>query len=81
MREIWKAIKNNVTTSLTHLDKSVDRTNRELVYGAIACAAVGMVIGMLVSPKKNMSICSDNGNHNGPHIAPAEEAEPGDEEA
>ena len=81
MREIWKAVKNNVTASLTHLDKSVDRTNRELVYGAIACAAVGMVIGMLVSPKKSMSICSENGNHNGPHITPTEEAEHTDEEA
>ncbi len=80
MREIWKAVKNNVTTSLTHLDKSVDRTNRELVYGAIACAAVGMVIGMLVSPKKNMSICSDNGNHNGPHLTPTEETVESSEE-
>ena len=50
MREIWKAIKSNVTSSLTHLDKTVVRTNRELVYGAVACAAVGVVIGILLSP-------------------------------
>ena len=52
MREIWKAIRSNVTSSLTHLDKTVVRTNREMVYGAVACAAVGVVIGILLSPKK-----------------------------
>ena len=62
MREFWKAIKSNVTSSLTHLDKTVVRTNREMVYGAVACAAVGMVIGILLSPKKSTTIGSHNGN-------------------
>lgn len=62
MREIWKAIRSNVTSSLTHLDKTVVRTNRELVYGAVTCAAVGVVIGILLSPKKSTTIGSHNGN-------------------
>ena len=62
MREIWKAVKSNVTSSLTHLDKTVVRTNRELVYGAVACAAVGVVIGILLSPKKSTTIGSHNGS-------------------
>ena len=64
MKEIWKAIKSNLTVSVTQLDKTVVRTNREMLYGAIACAAVGVVIGMLVSPKKCTSIANDNGSHN-----------------
>ena len=62
MREIWKAIRSNVISSLTHLDKTVVRTNREMVYGAVAYAAVGVVIGILLSPKKTTTIGSHNGN-------------------
>lgn len=64
MKEIWKAIKSNLTDSVTQLDKTVVRTNREMLYGAIACAAAGVVIGMLVSPKKHTSIANNNGSHN-----------------
>lgn len=63
MREIWKAIKNNTASALNHMDKTVDRTNREMIYGAIACTAVGVVIGMLLSPKKNMTFGCNNGNN------------------
>ena len=62
MREIWKTIKSNITSSITHLDKTVARTNREIVYGAVACTAVGVVIGILLSPKKDLTIASNNGN-------------------
>ncbi len=75
MKEIWKAIKSNLTASVTQLDKTVARTNREMLYGAIACAAVGMVIGMLVSPKKCTSIASNNGSHNCTPNAQPEEGE------
>ena len=61
MREIWKTIKSNITSSITHLDKTVARTNREIVYGAVACTAVGVVIGILLSPKKELTIASNNG--------------------
>lgn len=75
MKEIWKAVKSNITASVTHLDKSVERTNREMVYGAIACAAVGVVIGMLISPKKRTFIASNNGSNNAPAPQPEEDDE------
>ena len=77
MREIWKAIKSNVTSSITHLDKTVVRTNREMVYGAVACTAVGVVIGILLSPKKRTTIGSHNGNNCCP---PTEDEQDEDEE-
>lgn len=77
MREIWKAIKTNVTSSITHLDKTVVRTNREMVYGAVACTAVGVVIGILLSPKKRTTIGSHNGNNCCP---PVDEEQDEDEE-
>lgn len=77
MREIWKAIKSNVTSSITHLDKTVVRTNREMVYGAVACTAVGVVIGILLSPKKRTTIGSHNGNNCCP---PAEDEQEEDEQ-
>ena len=64
MKEIWRSIKKNVQYSLSDLDRSCTRTNRELVYGAVACAAVGMVLGLLLSPKKTTTIGSHNGNNN-----------------
>lgn len=66
MREIWKTIKKNVQLSLSDMDKSCSRTNRELVYGAVACTAVGMILGMMFSPKKSTTIGSHNGNYTGP---------------
>lgn len=64
MKEIWRTIKKNVQFTLSDLDKTCTRTNRELVYGAVACAAVGMVLGLMFSPKKNVTIGSHNGNSN-----------------
>ena len=64
MREIWRTIKKNVHASLSDLDKTCVRTNRELVYGAVACAAVGVLVGLLLSPKKAVTIGSHNGNNN-----------------
>lgn len=64
MREIWKIVKSNVQAKISDMDKTCVRTNRELVYGAIACSAVGMVVGLLFSPKKVVTIGSNNGNNN-----------------
>ena len=75
MREIWKAIKTNVTSSITHLDKTVVRTNREMVYGAVACTAVGVVIGILLGPKKHTTIGSHNGNNCCPPVEEEQEEE------
>ena len=46
MKEIWRTIRKNLQLSLSDMDKTCTRTNRELVYGAVACAAVGMVLGL-----------------------------------
>lgn len=63
MREIWRTMKQNVQVSLSDLDKSCTRTNRELVYGAVACTAVGIILGIIFSPKKTTTIGSHNGNN------------------
>lgn len=68
MKEIWKAIKSNITSAITQLDQPVERTNREMVYGAVACIAAGIVVGMLLSPKKNVTVGSNNSG-NGAQLA------------
>lgn len=75
MKEIWRTIKKNVQSSLSDLDKVCTRTNRELVYGAVACAAVGMVLGLMLSPKKAVTIGSNNGNNAGSPPPDAEDRE------
>lgn len=74
MKEIWKSIKKNIQLSLSDMDKSCTRTNRELVYGAVACTAVGMILGMLFSPKK----CTTIGSHNGNYAEPASQSQAND---
>ncbi len=64
MREIWRTIKKNVQASLSDLDKTCIRTNRELVFGAVACTAVGILVGIILAPKKSVTIGSHNGNNN-----------------
>ena len=64
MREIWRTIKKNVQADLSDLDKTCVRTNRELVFGAVACTAVGILVGLMFSPKKSVTIGSHSGNNN-----------------
>ena len=64
MKEILRTIRKNLQLSLSDMDRTCSRTNRELVYGAVACTAVGMVLGLLLSPKKSTTIGSHNGNNN-----------------
>ncbi len=81
MKEIWRTIRKNLQLSLSDMDKTCTRTNRELVYGAVACAAVGMVLGLMFSPKKTVTIGSHNGNNNaGSASLTASEAEEDEEE-
>ena len=63
MKEIWRTIRKNLQLSLSDMDKTCTRTNRELLYGAVACAAVGMVLGLMFSPKKTVTIGSHNSNN------------------
>ena len=64
MKEILNSISHNIRQAVAEPDKVCTRTNRELVYGAVACAAVGIVLGLLLSPKKTTTIGSHNGNNN-----------------
>lgn len=81
MKEIWRTIRKNLQLSLSDMDKTCTRTNRELVYGAVACTAVGMVLGLMFSPKKTTTIGSHNGNNNaGSASLAASEAEEDEEE-
>lgn len=76
MKDIWRTIKKNIQLSLSDLDKTCTRTNRELVYGAVACTAVGIVLGIIFSPKKSTTI----GSHNGNNFAGCPSQNPADEE-
>lgn len=73
MKEIWRTIRKNLQLSLSDMDKTCTRTNRELVYGAVACAAVGMVLGLMLSPKKTVTVGSHNGNNAGSLTASQDE--------
>ena len=64
MREIWRTIKKNIQANVSDLDKTCVRTNRELAFGAVACTAVGILVGLMLSPKKSVTIGSHNGNNN-----------------
>ena len=79
MKEIWRTIKKNIQENISDMDKTCTRTNRELVYGAVAWAAMGMVMGLLLSPKKSTTIGSHNGNNNNGSIA-AENSEEEEED-
>ncbi len=57
-------------TILTHIQSPTRLTSREAVLGlalcasgAVACLMTGMVIGMLISPRKTVSIGSHNGGN------------------
>lgn len=65
------------------LGESTTVSKRELVLGLSTCLLSGMVVGMLVSPRKNMTIGSNNGCNNagiaGTLTRPAEEPSEGEE--
>lgn len=53
------------------LDKKVVVNQRELILGVTACALAGVVTGMLISPKKTVSIGSHNASNNSGSFAPS----------
>lgn len=61
------------------LDENAIVNKRELVLGLSTVFLSGMVIGMLVSPRKNMTIGSHNGCNNGPANSTPVEAPEGEE--
>ena len=46
------------------LDRAVVVNKRELVLGVTACTLAGVLMGMLLSPRKTVTIGSHNGNNN-----------------
>ena len=46
------------------LDCSLAVNKRELVLGVTACTLAGILMGMLLSPRKTVTIGSNNGNNN-----------------
>ena len=47
------------------LDRKIIISQRELVLGMAVCALAGIVVGAVFTPKKNISIGSNNGNNSG----------------
>lgn len=50
----------NAWRSLNH---SIVVNQRELVLGVAACTVLGVLVGMLLSPRKTVTIASNNGNN------------------
>ena len=46
------------------MDRRIIVNQRELVLGVAACALAGVVVGLFLSPRKNVTIGSNNGSHN-----------------
>lgn len=55
---------NKLKTTWKDLDKTVSVNKRELVLGVAACTLAGVVLGVFLSPRKNQTFGSYNGNHN-----------------
>lgn len=53
MKEFWRG-----------LNRPILVNQRELVLGISACALAGMLAGILLSPKKAITIGSNNGSNN-----------------
>lgn len=61
----WNQIQKQISTFFSDLDFPCTLTKRELILGAIACFSTGMVLGLLSSPNKTVTMGSYNGSYNG----------------
>lgn len=52
------------------LDRSIIVNKRELVLGVTACTLAGVVLGVFLSPRKNQTFGSYNGNHSAGSVPP-----------
>lgn len=55
---------NKLKTCWESLDVTITANKRELVLGLAVCTLSGLVAGMLLSPKKHVTIGSNNGSSN-----------------
>lgn len=69
MKEFW-----------TSLDKTMVVNQRELFLGVTACTLAGVLAGMLLTPKKTVTIGSNNGNNNTGDAASLGEGDSGEDE-
>ena len=70
IKKIWNELNQNVVVN-----------KRELVLGITACSLAGILLGMLLCPKKSVTIGSNNGSNNTGNSAalPQDPAIPGEE--
>lgn len=63
------------------LDRRIIVNQRELVLGLAVCTLAGIVTGIMLSPKKNVTIGSNNGSNNSGSSAalPSDTFTPADE--
>ncbi len=60
-RENWKEIWHEFQTVL---EEMTTLKKREYLLTLVVCVLSGLVVGMLISPKKSLMIGSHNGNNN-----------------
>ena len=53
-----------IKTFWNDLNQNITVNKRELVLGIAACTLAGVVVGILLSPNKTMTIGSHNGSNN-----------------
>ena len=63
------------------LDRKITVNQRELVLGVAVCALAGIVVGIVLSPKKSVTIGSHNGSNNSGNSAMVDASPDGEEEA
>ena len=73
----------DVTKAWKELNRDIVVNKRELVLGVAACTLAGMLLGIFLSPRKNKTVGSYNGNHNTGRVTPLPDGdkEPEEEEA
>ena len=74
-----------VQTFWKSLDRRIVVNQRELVLGLAICTLAGIVTGIMLSPKKNVTIGSNNGSNNSGNsgngtVLPSDAGEAEDEE-
>lgn len=63
------------------LDRRIIVNKRELVLGVAACTLAGILAGVLLSPRKTVTIGSNNGNNNNGNSAGLSSANAPEEDA
>ena len=74
-------MKEKIKTFWKSLDRIIVVNQRELVLGVAACTLAGMVVGLLASPRKCVTIGSNNSNNGSNNSAASHSGEETQEEA